>query len=93
MEEETPAEIAKRVRASVNQGLKGSTMAVKRTEWDRVLPNMMKDDEGIPSLPGGPILYRCPVPGGWLVATGKGEGAGMAFVPDPGKVWTFNKKK
>ena len=60
---------------------------VKRLEWMRLLPNMIKDDEGIEGMPGGPILYRTKVPGGWLVSTGKGEGSGMAFVPDPNHEW------
>lgn len=63
-------------------------MPKERITWERLLPNMVKDDEGIATLPGGPVLYRCKIPGGWLVATGKGEGSGMTFVPDANHAWT-----
>jgi hypothetical protein len=62
-------------------------MAAPRVLWERLLPNMIKDDEGIEAMPGGPTLYRTRVPGGWLVATGKGEGCGLSFVPDGPGDW------
>lgn len=67
-------------------------MPSKRINWERLLPNMVNDDEGIPSMPGGPILYRCKVRGGWIVATGKGEGAGVTFVPDDDHRWVLQRK-
>lgn len=32
-----------------------------------------------------PDLYRCAVPGGWLI--GSGEGGALAFIPDPEHQW------
>ena len=68
-------------------------MAGRRVEWQRLLPEMIKDDEGIPSMQGGPVLYRTKAPGGWIIATGKGEGAGITFVPNADHAWTIGKKK
>lgn len=62
-------------------------MGERRTKWQRLLPNIVKDDEGIAGLPAGPVIYRTRVHGGWLVSTGKGEGAGLAFVPDQDGDW------
>ena len=59
----------------------------QRLGWQRLLPNILKDDEGIAGMPAGPMLYRSKVPGGWIVATGKGEGAGICYVPDTDHGW------
>lgn len=62
-------------------------MAKERVVWQRLLPELMKDDEGIVTLPAGPVLYRCKVEAGWVVSTGSGEGSGLTFVPDPEHKW------
>ncbi|HLV81981.1 MAG TPA: hypothetical protein VKT32_16955 [Chthonomonadaceae bacterium] len=35
----------------------------------------------------GRLIWRAPVPGGWLAALHSANGTGLTFYPDPDHVW------